>query len=39
MKSQLKIDHLLSKSVNGMIIQAFSYMTDSPHVSIADGEI
>ena len=26
MKSQLKIDHLLSKSVNGMIIQAFSYM-------------
>ena len=24
--SQLKIDHLLSKSVNGMIIQAFSYM-------------
>ena len=26
MKSQLKIDHLLSKSVNGMIIQIFSYM-------------
>ena len=26
MKSQLKIDHLLSKSVNGMIIQVFSYM-------------
>ena len=26
MKSQLKIDHLLSKSLNGMIIQAFSYM-------------
>ena len=26
MKSQLKIDHLLSKSVNGIIIQAFSYM-------------
>ena len=27
MKSQLKIDHLLSKSLNGMIIQIFSYMT------------
>ncbi len=27
MKSQLKIDHLLSKSLNGMIIQVFSYMT------------
>ena len=27
MKSQLKIDHLLSKSINGMIIQVFSYMT------------
>ena len=26
MKSQLKIDHLLSKSLNGMIIQIFSYM-------------
>ena len=26
MKSQIKIDHLLSKSVNGMIIQVFSYM-------------
>ncbi len=26
MKSRLKIDHLLSKSLNGMIIQAFSYM-------------
>jgi len=26
MKSQLKIDHLLSKSVNGMIIQIFSYI-------------
>ena len=26
MKSQLKIDHLLSKSLNGMIIQVFSYM-------------
>ncbi len=27
MKSQLKIDHLLSESLNGMIIQVFSYMT------------
>jgi hypothetical protein len=27
MKSQLKIDHLLSKSVNGMIMQVFSYIT------------
>ncbi len=26
MKSQLKIDHLLSKSLNGMIIQVFSYI-------------
>ena len=26
MKSQLKINHLLSKSLNGMIIQIFSYM-------------
>ena len=26
MKSQLKTDHLLSKSLNGMIIQIFSYM-------------
>ena len=26
MKSQLKIDHLLSKSLNGMITQIFSYM-------------
>ena len=26
MKSQLRIDHLLSKSLNGMIIQVFSYM-------------
>ena len=26
MKSQLKIDHLLSKPLNGMIIQVFSYM-------------
>ena len=26
MRSQLKIDHLLSKSLNGMIIQIFSYM-------------
>ncbi len=26
MKSQLKIDHLLSKSLNGIIIQVFSYM-------------
>ena len=26
MKSQLKINHLLSKSLNGMIIQVFSYM-------------
>ena len=25
-KSQLNIDHLLSKSLNGMIIQVFSYM-------------
>ena len=29
MKSQLKIDHLLSKSVNGVMIQAFSYMMAS----------
>ena len=28
MKSQLNIDHLLSKSLNGMVIQIFSYMIE-----------
>ncbi len=34
MKSQLKIDHLLSKSLNGMIIHVFSYMIEYIIVNI-----